>query len=167
MSRDSKLHRWHHRMNFGESLYLGEVFRGMWITMGHLLKNLFWTKDMPTVQYPEEHRDYSNRFRGRHRLLQREDGTEKCVACMMCSTACPSDCIHIIAAEHADPSIEKYPEIFEIDLLRCVYCGFCEEACPMDAIRMDTGIYEISGSSREQFYVNKEFLLNNNQQGTL
>ena len=100
-------------------------------------------------------------------MMQRDDGSPRCVACQMCSTVCPADCISIDGAEHPDPSIEKFPETFVIDLLRCVYCGMCEEACPCDAIRMDTGIYEIAADSREKFIVDKDFLLNNTQQGTL
>lgn len=167
MSTNGKAHRWGGEMTFRERLYVGEVFRGMWITFKHLMRNILHTKDMPTVQYPEERTRYSDRFRGRHRLMKREDGTPRCVACMMCSTACPADCIHITAAEHTDPAIEKYPERFEIDLLRCVYCGLCEEACPCDAIRMDTGIYEIVADSREKFFVGKDFLLNDETNGTL
>jgi NADH-quinone oxidoreductase subunit I len=158
---------WRKRQSFRESIYLWEILRGLGITMRHLLRNIFRTGEMPTVQYPEQHRAYSQRFRGRHRLMQRSDGSPRCVACMMCSTVCPADCIHIEAGEHPDPSIEKFPERFEIDLLRCVYCGLCEEACPCDAIRMDTGIYEIAADSRDRFIVNKEFLLTNDKDGTL
>ena len=150
-----------------ESIYFVEIIKGMAVTMRHLLKNIFHTGEMPTMQYPEEKRVYSNRFRGRHRLMQREDGSPRCVACQMCATVCPADCISIQGAEHPDPEIEKYPATFEIDLLRCVYCGLCEEACPCDAIRLDTGIYEIAADSREKFIVDKEFLLNNSTQGTL
>ncbi|MFO7653948.1 MAG: NADH-quinone oxidoreductase subunit I [Candidatus Krumholzibacteriia bacterium] len=154
------------RRSFRDSLYLWEIARGLGITMRHLVRNVFRTSEMPTMQYPDEKRVYSDRFRGRHRLMKRDDGSPRCVACMMCSTVCPADCIHIVAAEHPDPTIEKYPDVFEIDLLRCVYCGLCEEACPCDAIRMDTGIYEIAADSREKFIVGKEFLLNNLTDGT-
>ena len=152
--------------SFRESIYLWEVLRGLGVTIRHLVRNVFHTDKMPTMQYPEEKRVYGERFRGRHRLMQRADGSPRCVACQMCSTVCPADCIAIQGAEHPDPEIEKYPETFVIDLLRCVYCGFCEEACPCDAIRMDTGIYEIAADSREKFVVDKEFLLNNTTDGT-
>ncbi len=154
------------QLSWRDSIYFWEILRGMGVTMGHLVRNIFHTGEMPTMQYPEEKRVYSDRFRGRHRLMQREDGSPRCVACQMCSTVCPADCISIDGAEHPDPTIEKYPATFEIDLLRCVYCGLCEEACPCDAIRMDTGIYEIAADSREKFVVDKEFLLNNKRQGT-
>ena len=150
-----------------ESIYLWEMLRGLGVTGRHLVHNIFHTGEMPTMQYPEEKRVYGERFRGRHRLMQREDGTPRCVACQMCSTVCPADCIHIVAAEHPDPAIEKYPATFEIDLLRCVYCGLCEEACPCDAIRMDTGIYEIAADQpREVRASDKEFLLHNRTDGT-
>jgi NADH-quinone oxidoreductase subunit I len=39
------------------------------------------------------------------------------------------------AAETSDVK-ERYPAVFEIDMLRCIYCGFCEEVCPEEAIVM-------------------------------
>lgn len=155
------------KVNFWESIYVIEIAKGLVVTMSHLVKNIFATSEMPTLQYPEEKMVYSDRFRGRHRLTKREDGTPKCVACQLCSTYCPADCIEIVGAEHDDPTIEKFPLTFEIDLLRCVFCGLCEEACPCDAIRLDTGIYEMAADNRAAFVVDKDFLLNNTTDGTL
>jgi len=116
--------------------YLPGVMGGLLITGKHLIKNLFSRSQMMTLNYPEEKHEYSPRFKGNHVLTVKKDGSLRCTACMLCATNCPAECITIVASEHEDPSVEKYPIHYEIDVLRCVYCGFCEEACPVDAVRM-------------------------------
>lgn len=116
--------------------YLPAILSGMVFTFITMLKNLFNKKRMPTLNYPEEKYQYSPRFKGNHVLTVKEDGDIRCTACMLCATACPADCITIVASEDEDPTVEKYPINYEIDMLRCVFCGYCEEACPVDAIRM-------------------------------
>jgi NADH-quinone oxidoreductase subunit I len=133
---------------FAQQIYLVEVVKGMLRTLRHFLRNITKIKGLPTILYPEVLRGYSARFRGRHILKKREDGTLKCVACYMCQTACPADCIHIEAGEHPVLAYEKYPTKFEIDMLRCVFCGFCVDACPKDAIWM-TRDYELSFFDRK------------------
>ena len=99
-------------------------------------------------------------YRGVHRLNKDEQGRVKCVACMLCATACPAHCIDIVGATAPEtwPDREKYPESFVIDELRCIYCGMCEEACPVDAIEL-TGLYDLTGLSREQMIFDKAKLL--------
>lgn len=120
--------------------YLPGILSGMGLTFKKMMKNLFINitggKHVVTLNYPEEKYEYSPRFKGNHVLTVKKDGSLRCTACMLCATNCPAECIKIVAAEHEDPSVEKYPISYEIDILRCVFCGFCEEACPVDAIRM-------------------------------
>ncbi|MBI5546683.1 MAG: NADH-quinone oxidoreductase subunit I [Deltaproteobacteria bacterium] len=153
-----------------ERLYLPELVRGIAITARHFLRNLFGQRDpapdilarkgisrVSTVQYPEERAPFPPGYRGLHRLVPRDDGRPRCVACYMCATVCPAQCIYIEAGEYPvddareNAVIEKYPTRFVIDELRCVVCGFCVEACPKDAIRMDTGQHAPSGYVRESF----------------
>jgi len=129
-------------------LYL-PLLKGLAVTLGHFLKNIVNIKGLPTILYPEQRRNYSERFRGKHILKSREDGTLKCVACYMCAQACPADCIHIVAGEHPKIAYEKYPVVFNIDMLRCVNCGFCVDACPKDAIWMSRN-YELTFFSRHE-----------------
>jgi NADH-quinone oxidoreductase subunit I len=116
-----------------------------------------------TISYPEQKRPYPERFRGVHRLTQRDDGSPRCVACLCCSTACPAQCIHIEAGDYQGDQkhsgYEKFPKRFVIDELRCIFCGFCVEACPCDAIRMDTGMHPAPYDSRDQFIYEKDLLL--------
>jgi NADH-quinone oxidoreductase subunit I len=112
-----------------------------------------------TINYPEERKPYPPSYRGMHRLVPRVDGKPRCVACYMCATACPAQCIYIEAGEYEDQAIEKYPVRFEIDELRCIVCGFCVEACPKDAIRMDTGTHAPAVLSRPLAVFDKEALL--------
>ena len=116
--------------------YIPGILGGLIITSKHLIKNLFNQKKMITLNYPEQKYEYSPRFKGNHVLTVKKDGALRCTACMLCATNCPAECIHIEASEHEDPTVEKYPIKYEIDILRCVFCGFCEEACPVDAVRM-------------------------------
>lgn len=150
-----------------DQLYAPEIAKGLGKTMARFFKNTFGPeeeKEIATVRYPEEKREYPPRFRGIHRLTQRADGSPRCVACLCCSTACPAQCIHIEPAEYAegDPrhGYERFPAVFTIDELRCIYCGYCVEACPCDAIRMDTGLHMPPSTSREHFLYDKEVLLN-------
>jgi NADH-quinone oxidoreductase subunit I len=132
-----------------QRLYYPEIVRGMRVTIGHLFRNLMRIKNLPTILYPEQKRDYSGRFRGKHVLKARQDGTLKCVACFMCQQACPAECITIVAGEHPKVAYEKYPVVFDIDMLRCVFCGFCVDACPKDAIWM-TRDYEMAFFTRKE-----------------
>ena len=152
------------KLSFWERIYVVEIFRGLGVTFGHMMRNLLRQSEMPTVQFPEEVKPLDIRHRSRHRLTVREDGTPKCVACMCCPTACPAQCIRIVAEDADAPWKEKRPRIFEIDLLRCVFCGYCVEACPEDAIRMDTGEVRVVGRRREDFVVGMDFLMHG--QGT-
>ena len=145
-----------------DRLYLPAIFGGMKTTISHFTKNLIDTSNIKTECYPEmQPDDITDRYRGVHRLTHREDDSVRCVACFMCATACPADCIFIEAVERTDGIAEKMPAKFSIDLLECVFCGGCVEACPCDAIRMDTGIFTFIAEKREDFVLNKEQLLNN------
>ena len=146
------------KLPLSQRIYLIAILGGMWITLKHFLKNLFYPKGLPTISYPEKRRVYSDRFRGHQILTQKADGQIRCTACMLCATNCPADCIHITAGESSDPKVEKYPVEFNIDMLRCVFCGMCEEACPVDAIRMGPR-YELADFERSSFIANKEALL--------
>ena len=98
-------------------------------------------------------------YRGLHRLNKFPEGRIKCVACEMCSAACPADCIHIIPGPSPwDEGNERYPVRFDIDLLRCIFCGFCEMACPEEAIEL-TEIYDFSDYTREDLIIDKDGLL--------
>ncbi len=55
---------------------------------------------------------------------------------------------HIEAGEHPKIAYEKYPVVYEIDMLRCVFCGFCVDACPEEAIIM-TSNYDMAFFTRE------------------
>ena len=144
-----------------EKLYLPQIIGGLGITTAHFFRNLFLhaahrlrllehLRASVTFQYPEESRPLAARFRSRHRLTVREEGTPRCVGCMLCETVCPAKCITIVAGEHPDPNVEKYPIRFDIDLGVCVYCGYCVEVCPEDAIRMDTGVLDVAAYSRDE-----------------
>ena len=156
MREDDSNIRWIEEPELGLTgrMYLPLFVQGLSTTLKHLVS------PKVTVSYPDQEPEIANPqiYRGVHRLNRDEQGRVKCVACFLCSTACPAHCIDIIGVESPWPDREKYPESFTIDELRCIYCGMCEEACPVDAIEL-TSLYNLTGRSREEMVFDKEKLL--------
>jgi NADH-quinone oxidoreductase subunit I len=152
-------------MGWWERAYVFEIARGLGVTGGVFLRNLWkWAtgrKGALTTYYPEERRpDYAAANRGRHVLVQRPDGRPQCVACNLCATVCPAKVIEIEAAfDPADPAHPKYPARFEIDYSRCVFCGLCVEACPEDALRMAPETPDFPGFDRARMWATRDELL--------
>jgi NADH-quinone oxidoreductase subunit I len=150
--------------------YLWALIKGVLITTRHFVTNMWFhtlrfvgirrfRPGAVTIQYPEVRKPLAARHRSLHRLVRRPDGKPRCVACLLCVTACPSECIFVEAVEDPDPEIQKTAGRFEIDLTRCCFCGFCVEACPEDAIRMDTGTIELAARSRSDLVLDLDRLL--------
>jgi len=138
-------------------LGLVPILTGLAITFKNMLRSLF-ARQYATIEFPEKKRSISGRYRGVHLLTVRADDTPKCVACYMCATVCPAECIYIEAGERPEKQIEKYPTRFEIDLLRCVYCGFCVDACPEEAIFMSRE-NDLVGTSRAELIIDRDRLI--------
>jgi NADH-quinone oxidoreductase subunit I len=124
--------------------------RSIWIVFLHMFHKRV------TVLYPEEKPYLPPRWRGRIVLTRDPDHEERCVACNLCASACPVDCISLQAAE--DENGRRYPEFFRINFSRCIFCGFCEEACPTDAIQLIPD-FEMSEYNRPNLVYEKEDLL--------
>jgi len=137
-------------------MFAREIARGLATTLHEM-----FAKPV-TVQYPEEKRPVSKRFKGRHVLNRYENGLEKCIGCSLCSAACPADAIFVEAAMNTDDERyspgERYARVYEINMLRCIFCGYCEDACPTEAIVLSDN-YELSFYDRRSSIYNKEMLI--------
>jgi len=112
------------------------TLKGMSVTLKHL-----FSKPV-TVQYPDERMPISDRYRGRHKLVQ-----GGCRGCGLCAKVCPVDCIEIEFERHMKRVLEW--KTFIIDYNRCVFCGLCTEACPAESLVMTTD-YDLSTEDRRE-----------------
>ncbi len=139
------------KLTLWEKLYLPEIIRGLYTTFKHLFRPKF------TRQYPEERWDPPASFRGRPVLVMDDNGAERCVACGLCSRVCPPLAIEVRASE-TELLKERYPVVFEINMLRCIFCGYCEEVCPEEAIIMSKD-YELAFRDPSEGIFGKDKLL--------
>ena len=106
-----------------------------------------------TVQYPEERRKLSERFRYIPMLVyDAETGEDRCTACGICAKVCPPQCIWIVRAKDEKGKPITQPAEFFIDTTICMNCGLCAEFCPFDAIKMNND-YEIAAQQRMPYLV--------------
>lgn len=101
-----------------------------------------------TIQYPEERRKLSERFRYIPMLIyDAETGEDRCTACGICAKVCPPQCIWIVRAKDENGKPLTRPLEFYIDTSICMNCGLCAEFCPFDSIKMNND-YEIAAYQR-------------------
>jgi NADH-quinone oxidoreductase subunit I len=126
-----------------DRIVLLDLFDGLSVTGRHLFKKKV------TIQYPEQRKEPSDRFRGMFRLDE-----ERCIKCTLCAIECPINIIYI--DWHNEKSEEgksvKVLDRFDVDLKRCMFCQLCEEACPTvpKSIWLTTKTYELASYERNQ-----------------
>ncbi len=138
------------------------ILKGLWT----VLKSV--AEKPVTLQYPEQKRVMTERFKGRHYLRRYDNGLEKCIGCALCAAACPADAIFVEASENTDevrfsPG-ERYASTYEINLMRCIYCGYCEDACPTEAIQLGHD-YELAYIDKRNSIITREGLLDASPEG--
>jgi NADH-quinone oxidoreductase subunit I len=145
-----------------QSSYIRATLKGMALTFRHLAKTVSGGEN--TMQYPEQKWALSPRWRGTHVMERHEDGRPKCVACGLCPTICPANCIRLVPGE--DDQGNRYPIVYEIDEFRCIFCGMCQEVCPVEAIHVGQH-YENSEYTRDRFVYDLDRLMAQEQPSTL
>ena len=73
---------------------IGPLITGLMTTFRHMFK------PKVAVNYPYEKVPMFPKYRGKQVLMRDENGLEKCVACGLCSVACPADAIYLEAEEN-------------------------------------------------------------------
>jgi NADH-quinone oxidoreductase subunit I len=92
---------------------------GFYTTFKHIFKKPI------TVNYPDQKIPVFPKYRGKQVLMRDENGLEKCVACGLCSVACPADAIYLEAAEN-DGTVQagpRYAKVYQIHKTRCIFMG--------------------------------------------
>ena len=87
---------------------------------GRIARNLF--SKPPTLNYPAEPREYTERTRG-HISFDPSD----CILCNICGRKCPTDAIRA----------DKAARTITIERMKCVQCGYCVESCPKACLSME------------------------------
>jgi NADH-quinone oxidoreductase subunit I len=159
-----------------------EYIKGLWSLIigldvtGHIL-----LKPQITVHYPRKTVDNLDTYRGHVELVAKEDDpfTPKCIACLLCTRLCPSQCLEVVVKEskgesggngkavegqsetgQAAPKVKKDApakeakkkevEAFHLNYSLCSLCGTCVEKCPVGSLRFSRNVY-LAGYTRKDF----------------
>lgn len=145
------MNKWIAQLRFYfKTFFLSEMLAGMGVTLRYFFKRKV------TIQFPDEMKPTSPRFRGLLALRRYPNGEERCIACKLCEAVCPALAITIEAEPREDGS--RRTTRYDIDMFKCINCGFCEESCPVDSIVV-TPIQHYHMEKRPDNIMTKEKLL--------
>lgn len=131
--------------------YFRDIFQGLWslfVGLGITFKEFF--KPVVTMPYPYETLKMPERYRGHVELIEDEEGKAKCIVCMACQRACPSDCISL-DGEKPEGAKKKVLTSYTLDFTRCSLCGSCVEACNFDALEFSKE-YNLASTRKEDYH---------------
>lgn len=137
---------------FLKTLIPFDIAKGLTITGKHFSK-VFFSANRRKVplhvvsEYPEVPAKLQPRFRGRLTMLKDEAGEIKCVCCMACVKACPTQVITIEAGKK-DGRKTKLPVRYDFEMERCIFCELCVESCGFDSIILNHQ-FELAVYNRE------------------
>jgi NADH-quinone oxidoreductase subunit I len=127
----------------------GAVGRAMGATLRNFLRRPV------TVHYPDQKREYPDRFRGLLALTyDRETGEENCIGCRLCEYVCPPQ---VIRVEMLKSENRNYAKTFTLELYACEYCELCVQVCPTDAIVMLKSV-DLATYDRRELLLDKDRL---------
>ncbi len=141
--------------SFFTKIFFIDFLKGMTLTLRYN------ASEEITLEYPDKEKWIPyQRFRGRHTLNRDEEGRELCVACELCSRACPTDCITVIPMEDLTGRgiTDRVAKVWKVDLVRCLFCGYCEDACPTTAVRLSRE-FELACYDKSCTHMEREELL--------
>lgn len=143
------------------------LLQGLAVTAKNLVGSFHDPKRYVTTEYPEQKTRLPENYRNFPFLVcdDAKDpmGSLRCVACTICETECPPQCIYIVMERDDKGKVLKRPKVFDLDISVCMSCQICVEVCPFDAIKMDQH-YEIAETNRFQpLLLNREALAKPNE----
>jgi NADH-quinone oxidoreductase subunit I len=129
------------------------LLQGLAVTAKNFVGSFHDPRRLVTTEYPEQKTKLPENYRNFPFLVcddpQDPLGSLRCVACTICETECPPQCIYIVMDRDDKGKVLKRPRIFDLDISVCMSCQICVEACPFDAIKMDQH-FEIAETNRFQ-----------------
>ena len=137
-------------------IFLVDLIKGLLLTFSYQRPSKNYTE-----QYPKARPKVAERFRGAPRL-NNDPGTGEtlCIACNLCSLACPEHCIEV--GWQRNEAGKKALTTFTFDLSRCMFCGLCEDACPTPCLEL-TQDFELSLYDRRNMKWDRQKLEEGNQ----
>ncbi|CCO25051.1 4Fe-4S binding protein [Maridesulfovibrio hydrothermalis] len=152
-----------------------ENVTGLWsLVVGLKVTGKNFADKQITLHYPRETVSEAELegFRGPLELVgkPKDPAKAKCIACMMCVTACPSKCLTVVKAKAPKPTeaelqamkeaqergekvkkpkAPKEPVKFIYDFSLCSLCGSCVENCPVDSLRYSSNVYFVSTDRKD------------------
>lgn len=137
------------------------VVAGLWsLVVGLFITGKNFALPQLTVHYPRQAVPNLDTYRGHIELVAKDnDPTQpRCLACQLCATACPSQCIKIVIAKEtvdkeqppAKKAPKKRPEAFYLNYNLCSLCGMCVQSCPADSLMFSRDVY-LAGYARQDF----------------